>query len=60
MAAAQLPSPRAAGIMLLTSSRQAPLPIGAPMAARIPSRKARMIRFWSGSASGSGTPRRGH
>ena len=61
MAAALLPSPRAAGIMLLTSIRQAPLPVAAPdRRARRPSRKARMSRFWSGSASRRGPPRRGH
>ena len=56
MAAAELPSPRAAGTMLLTSRRHAPLPRVLPCEARIPSRKARMTRFASGSSSGRGTP----
>ena len=56
MAAALLPRPRAAGIMLLTSIRQAAAPRSAPSASRSPSRKPRSRRFCSGSSLGPGAP----
>ena len=56
IAAALLPSPRAAGIMLLTSIRHAPAPCSEPCARRRPSRNARIRRFCSGSSSGPGAP----